>query len=390
LRIGILGGTFNPVHMGHLHMAQKIKEALALDRMLLMVAAQPPHKQVDFQVSAQLRYEMTRLAAEEFEGIQASDIELAREGKSYTALTLLELKARYPDSTLFYIVGSDMLLDLPRWYRAETIFQNCEIVCVKREGEYFGKEQQQIDYLTQTFGAKIHCMPFTVEPISSTQVRQAVYEALPISDAVPESVEHFIYEQGLYFPQDILIMQEKCRSALNNNRYHHTMRTVMTAIELAHRFGADAKRARLAALLHDCARGMSLSQMQELLQQSGMQVDAKSMDSVSLLHAHAGAALAKTQFGIDDPAILQAIAGHTTGTDHMNMLDKIIYLADMIEPGRDFPGVERLRSLAKQNLDRAVLAAMEHTLSYLKSRGQSIHPDSVAALEALKKENLPQ
>ncbi len=360
-RVGILGGTFNPIHEGHIQMAQGARCALGLDEVLLIPAADPPHKEVDGHISAQHRYQMACLAAEGLEGLRVSDIELTREGKSYTVDTVLELKKRCPQDAFYVIIGSDLLADLSTWRHADELLRLAAIAGVKRQGQNCGDEEAA-KRLRAEYGATIELLDILVPSVSSTLVRDRVYDALPIVELVPSAVETYIYEEGLYFPDDLKRMQENCRAALNISRYRHTMGVVRTAIALAARYGADEKKARLAALLHDCARGE---------------------DHGALSHAAAGESLARTRYGITDEEVLCAIRLHTTSDRGATMLDKIIYVADMVEPNRGFPGVDRLRALAFEDLDTAMIECLKECIDYVRARGQSVDEHSLAALREL-------
>lgn len=360
-RVGILGGTFNPIHEGHIQMAQGVRRALGLDEVLLIPAADPPHKQVDGNISAQHRYWMACLAAEGLEGIRVLDIELTRAGKSYTIDTVLQLKKRRPQDAFYVIIGSDLLVDLTTWHRVEELLRLTAIAGVKRQGQSDGDEEAA-KRMSAAYGATIELLDISIPPVSSTLVRERVYRALPIDGLVPSAVETYIYEEGLYVPDDIRRMQENCRAALNSNRYRHTMGVVRTAIALAARYGADAKKARLAALLHDCARGE---------------------DHGALSHAAAGERLARTRYGVTDEEVLRAIRLHTTSDRGATLLDKIIYVADMVEPNRDFPGVDRLRAIAFEDLDAAMIECLQQCIDYVRARGQSVDEHSLAALQEL-------
>lgn len=360
-RIGVLGGTFNPVHAAHIAMAKGVRRLLDLDEVLLMVAQYPPHKQVEGQVPAQCRYEMACIAAQGIEGIRASDIELHRPGKSYTIDTAFELGHQYPDTLLFIIVGSDMLQDLPNWHRARDLLKDAVFVAVPRQGFSAADEAAAARLRTQ-YGADIRMVDLSIPPISSTQVRDCVTCALPISKLVPPGVEQYIYENGLYMPQELRAMQEKCRLALNTNRYKHTMGVVRMAAALAQRYGVDAQQARLAALLHDCGRGV---------------------DKGALTHAQTGERLAREEYGVTDEAVLRAIRLHTTLGPGATRLDKVIYVADMVEYGRRFRGVGELRRLAMKNLDAAAAKGLFETIAFVKQRGETVHPDSLLALREL-------
>lgn len=151
------------------------------------------------------------------------------------------------------------------------------------------------------------------------------------------------------------------------------------ALDLAQRFGADEEQAGLAAILHDAAKNMGAAELLSLARQDGMIVDIVQQQAPDLLHGPVAAVLARRELSVAEEAVLRAVAIHTTGAPAMSVLDKVIYLADYIEPGRDFPGVEELRRLAARDLDEAVLAAMDGTLHHVIDRGLLIHPLTVEA-----------
>ena len=349
MRIGILGGTFNPIHNAHLQMARIARDALALDRVLLMVAADPPHKVVDDQVSAAHRHAMAALAAADEERIEASDLELRRSGKSYTADTLAILQAEYPGAKLYLIVGSDMLADFPTWYHPERIAALADIACVTRHGQS-AADEANAQLLQEQFSARLHMLHGDADVLSSTEIRERLDAAEPIAGMVPASVERYCYEQGLYFPPDVQQMQQKLRAAVDEKRFVHTMGTVRTAIDLAARWHADARKARTAALLHDCAKRFDPVTLSVY--------GGDDTGILSVMHAFAGAVVAHNFYGVGDQAILRAIRLHSTGDAGMTTLDKVMYLADLIEPNRRFPAVGALRESIRLGEDDAMLLAL--------------------------------
>ncbi len=158
---------------------------------------------------------------------------------------------------------------------------------------------------------------------------------------------------------------------------------VETAVKLAELYGADREKAETAALLHDIAREFGSDRIRQLCQQYGIAADEVEKAVPDLLHGKLAAYIAAESYGVRDGEILDAIRFHTTGRRKMTVLDKIIFIADMIEPGRDFPGVQQLRELAWQDLDRAVVAGLDNTLRYVLDRGRLIHPDSIEARNEL-------
>lgn len=379
MRLGILGGTFNPPHFGHLALAKAAREELSLDRVLLMVAADPPHKPV--QMPAAPRLMMAKLAAEGMEGIEASDIEISRGGKSYTVETLRALRDLYPDAELFLIVGEDMLKDLPYWREAENIFKLANIVGMERPGTS-GNARETAQMLRERFDACVFVTEYAGPDLSSTDIRENMACGLPVEGMLPEAVERHIYEEGYYFPENIRKMQENLTSVLKKNRYKHTMGVVRTAAKLCALHGGDPERARLAALLHDCAK-RDREGIVALARELGYSPDEYEQASPDLMHAPLGAILAEEEYGISDAEILSAIRFHTTGHAGMTKLEKIVALADMTEPSRDFPGVEEIRTLSRQDLDAAMRERLSRSMAHVEECGQVLHPRSMETLESL-------
>jgi predicted HD superfamily hydrolase involved in NAD metabolism len=165
------------------------------------------------------------------------------------------------------------------------------------------------------------------------------------------------------------------KEQITERRYIHTLGVVESAIELAERYGADVKKAELAAIFHDYAKFRPKEEMEQI-------IIAEKMDpalleyNMELWHAPVGAYLVNKEAGIQDDEILDAIAYHTSGRVGMSLLDKVVYLADYIEPGRSFPGVDEVRQTAKQNLDHAVIQALRNTVVFLMKRNQAIYPET--------------
>lgn len=175
-------------------------------------------------------------------------------------------------------------------------------------------------------------------------------------------------------------MKDKLKSRLKKTRYDHSVGVADTAARLAERFGLDAKQARLAGLLHDCARQYPNEQLIAEADRRGIVYGDVEKSMPLLLHGYIGAQLVKEEYGVSDEKIAQAIYRHTVGGANMTALDKIIYFADMIEPCRAYPGVEGLRELAENaSLDEMVLAGLTRSIEFVLQKGHLIHPDTVIA-----------
>ena len=342
MRIGLLGGTFNPIHRAHVQMAEIARDEAELDRVLLMVAADPPHKRVDEDVPARVRYRLAQIAVEGLERIEASDQEMRRGGKSYTLFTLQELTAQYPDAEIFLIIGSDTLSDLPNWYHPEEVLRLAGVLCVPRVG-IDQNDAATAQMLKERCGARVRLLSAKADVISSTEIRKRLLSGLPVEDMLLPAVAQAVYESGAYFSPEIRRMQEQCRAALSRERYSHVCGTMRAAAQLSVLWQQDAEKAQIAALLHDCAKCL------HPLKQEVLSGDETGIAPV--YHAFAGAVLAKTEYGITDETILRAIRLHTTGDWGMTDFDALVYVADLIEPTRDFSGVEEYRNRVSADID---------------------------------------
>lgn len=370
-RIGILGGTFNPIHNAHVQMARIARDEAALDLVLLVVAADPPHKSVDGGVPADERYRLAQLALEGEARVEPSDLEILRGGKSYTLLTLQELKQRRPEASFSIILGSDMLEDLPNWYHPEEVLKLADVLCVPRIGRN-ENDEETAKALSKRYGAKVRILSGKADMISSTEIRQKLLQGLPVAGEMPEAVEQAIFESGAYFPEDVRRLQRQCRAALSKKRYRHVCGTMRAAANLAALWAQDAKKARVAALLHDCAKCLD-PLTQEVL--SGDETGV-----VPAYHAFAGAVLAKTAYGITDDAILRAIRLHTTGDWGMTTFDALVYTADLIEPTRTFPGVEDYRAHVSKDADETMRYSLVRVEGLVERKGWPVHPASARAI----------
>ncbi len=179
---------------------------------------------------------------------------------------------------------------------------------------------------------------------------------------------------------DLEAMEQKLRGMLSEKRYRHSLGVMETAIEMAEIFGVDTEKARLAGLLHDCAKDIERSKRIPLCKELGVYLDPVKKDQKGLIHADLGAKMVETEFGITDIEVINAVKYHTLGRENMTDLEKILYLADIIEPNRKpFDGIEELRSLCRSNLDCAMLYALDRSIEYIQHRHKKLHSQTLQA-----------
>lgn len=389
-RIGIFGGTFNPPHIGHIRAAVRGAEALGLDRVLIIPARQVPGKQIPADSpTPEQRLEMVRLAAAACPNLEVSGLEVNRQEDSYTWQTVLEVKERYPQAELVLMVGSDMLLSLPKWQQAEKIVKAATVAVLPRGGCQEKNLLPSGIAALEKMGARVTVAENIPCEISSTQLRRLLAFRCA-SEFLDPAVEDYIRKNGLYhtasdwknLPMDRL--EQVVIGLLNPNRVRHVLGCRDTAVELAKRWGADTVDAARAGMLHDVTKALDGPLQLTLCRAYGTLLDDFSKKYPKTLHALTGSLVAERIFG-ENKAVVSAIRHHTTGKADMNVLEAIIYVADYMEPNRDFPGVEELRALAFSDLQAALKLGLEMTLVHLKNQGSEVSPESRQALDWLKR-----
>ncbi len=392
-RIGIFGGTFNPPHLGHMEAARQAQQLLHLDRLLLIPDRIAPHKQLpEGSPSPEQRLQMLTLAASQYPALEVSDVELQRQGVSYTYETILSLRAQYPGDELVLLMGTDMFLSFDTWKNPDLILNNAAL------GVFYRGEKDEIARIAQKKAqmeardAEIYLVENQVFAISSTDLRRML--TFRCADGfLPDAVAAYIQMNGLYgtarnlrhLPQDRL--EDVVISLLSPSRVAHVLGCRDTAVALAKRWGADEKDAARAGLLHDVTKALPAVLQLTLCREYGIMLDTFSRENPKTIHALTGSLVADRIFGEDD-AVVNAIRHHTTGKADMCLLEKIVYVADYMEPNRDFPGVDDLRSLAFTDLDGALKLGLEMTLALLQKQGKEISPESRDALNWLERKEI--
>lgn len=374
MRIGIYGGAFNPVHKGHLKLAEEVKTKANLDNIIIMPSGVSPHKSSNSLVESAHRLEMCSLAFEGEDYI-ISDLEIRREGKSYTVDTVTELKKIYPDDELYLIMGSDMLLCFHKWYRYEDILSMVTICATTRQGDISLDELKA--YSRDVLGKETLIIDFEPFECSSTKVRDALASGDDATNLLPEKVHSYIIEKGLY-TDEYTGARKLLKSRLDEYRYIHSLGVADSARELAKIYGADEEKAYFAGLLHDVAKNMPKDEQLQLMEKGGIVLSETEKNNPALWHAMAGECYLRLHMGITDPEILGSVRYHTTGKAGMTLLEKIIYVADYISAERNYPDVDVMRDLSlNHSLEEASLYSLIYTFNKQTKLQGIIHPDSV-------------
>lgn len=386
MRIGVYGGTFNPIHRGHVQLALSFLKALSLDKVLVIPANTPPHKRAAWLLPGEARLNLCRLACEKHPELEVSDLELRRSGNSYTVDTLRELSRQYPGAEFFLIVGSDMFLTMESWRESEEIFRMCRICTgARREGELSvlhekGRELERL-------GAQCVVLDLPVFDISSTELRRAVgfgADKRMLVRWIPTAAAEEILRQGYYAQEPETDEQYlKClgwiRETLGEYRLFHSRCVAQAAQELAERYfpqSLDSHKAKLAGLLHDICKDMPKEEQCRWMEYYGPVSDPLILHSPSLWHGFAGASYLRKKHGVSDEDFLNAVRYHTTARKDMSQLEQVVYLADYISMDRDYPDVEKMRAACRDSVLAGMRYSLRYTLGMLSGSGRVINRDT--------------
>lgn len=382
-KLAIMGGTFDPIHMGHLVTAEEVRHEFNVDEVLFVPTGHPPHKSTINMTTCEHRYLMTVLATAANPYFKVSRIEIEREGVTYTIDTIKELKRIYgPEVELYFITGADAVHKILEWKESAQLLQLCEFIAVTRPGYNKNELLRQVETLNTKYATTIHFLEVPALAISSSDIRRRLSEMKPIKYLVPQEVENYIKKHELYNVKIHLTEQEKedmyayVASKLSPKRYAHTRGVVEMAFEYAKAHAIDYDETFIAALFHDIAKEISFAESISICEKYGVPLDAFEKTHPHLIHGKVGAIILERDWGISKTSILDSIKYHTIGRINMTDLDKIIYLADMTEEGRSsFKGKEDIMRLAQYNLNRAMYKALTCSYDYVTNvLKQEVHP----------------
>lgn len=381
MKIGIYGGSFNPPHLGHIQAAEAAAEKLKLDKLLIIPAGIPPHKKLpEGTPEREARIEMSKIAFSKIPCAEVLDYEMNSAQPSYTAHTLSYLKGVYPDGELYLFMGTDMFLTLDKWHDSQTIFKLAVPVVFARKPEEYSvieKAAAELKIKFNTDSVIISLVPFEA---ASSEIRTMLPNRQG-EEFLPDDVYAYIVKNRYYSAKPSFEwLRRMSYSRHKPGRIPHVKGCEEEAVRLAERWGADTESAREAGILHDITKKLGLAEQLLLCEKYGILTDSLEKNSEKLLHSKTGAALSRDLFGISDD-VYDAIFWHTTGKANMSLLEKVLYLADYIEPNRDFDGVEPLRKLCYEDLDSAMALGLKMSVDDLNERGVPIHPRTSEALK---------
>ncbi|MBO4291633.1 MAG: bis(5'-nucleosyl)-tetraphosphatase (symmetrical) YqeK [Lachnospiraceae bacterium] len=387
-RIGILRSTFDPIHQGHLQMAENALNQYSLDHLLVIPSADDVSKPCI--ASGEDRWKMVVTACTQDRRLIPSRMELDQKKAPFAADTLAALKKEYPKAALFYIVRLDEVMKLRYWSGLKKAFSCCSFLVFVQAGEVIPPAVHHEINRLHSLGGSFSMI--RTEPVSgsSAEFRNHLASAHPFPDLF-SPVWEYCNLTGLYgfSPHSDRAEEwiDKLFSDLNPRRFSHSLSVADCARHLAQIHHIDLRQAEEAGLLHDCAKCLPLKEMQCIAIEHSLTDDPTILSSSALMHSLVGAWVARNKYGMADPEVLEAISYHNTGHAGMSRLAMCVCLADSIEPTREhYPLLEQVQSLSELSLERALLLSLETTADFVRQRGKYLHPltqNTIAWLKTL-------
>jgi nicotinate-nucleotide adenylyltransferase len=403
VKLAILGGSFNPIHIGHLYLADTVLSECGYDRVLLIPALISPFKQDVPAAPAEDRLDMILASVTADPRIAVDDMELRREGVSFTVDTVAEVIERYrPDGKPGLVIGDDLAADFHKWKRAEEVAEKTDIIVARRiAGASAG-------------GFRYPCVVLRNDSmaVSSAMIRDRIaLEGAPGGSPawrslVPHGARRIIEERGLYglfraagmsSPSDSgngperpvarkrglaffsAAVEEAAASELKRSRFLHSRNTALMAYDLARRYALDPEAAYLAGIGHDLGKALDVGELSAIAERDGRGLSRFERKNPALLHGRAAAVLLRERFGIHNKDVLEAVAVHTTGARGMGPLAMAVFIADKIEYSRGgAAGRFRERLTGKESLEGLFYAVLEDNIRYLKSEKLDVAEETLA------------
>ena len=402
MKLAILGGSFNPIHLGHLHLALSAYKEFSYDKIAIVPAYISPFKTFCKETQTSDRLKMISLAIADKPYMYCELYEIERQGISYTIDTINYLYKKFSDieGKVGLIIGDDLKEKFSLWKNSDELIEKTDIIIGRRN------EKEDLNSCLQKKDFPYKELNNEVLNISSSMIRESILKGEDFSSLVPKGVYDYIIEHGLYKEKGVSALgvsdlmdtsdielktreiDRFAKSVLTESRYAHSVRVAEYARHLAKEYkkeGVSSALAYFTGLAHDICKKCSDEELVKLVEADGLGIDNVEKNRLNLLHGRASAIVLQKKFGINDESVLKAVAFHTFGYEGIDALGKIIYIADKIEPGR--PDTENFRNMVKSSsLNELMLAVLDWNLAYIKKKGASIHPETKKMHEQIQKE----
>ncbi|MDR1788623.1 MAG: nicotinate (nicotinamide) nucleotide adenylyltransferase [Treponema sp.] len=390
MKYALLGGSFNPIHVGHLALADAVLSGAGCDRVILAPAFQSPFKSGADCAPPAARLAMVCAACAGDSRLAVDDCELRREGVSYTIDTAADLAERWqPEGKLALVIGSDLAAGFGQWKDAALLAERTDIIIAARPGAPLG-----------AFPYPHRVLEGALPDVSSSMVRERIAGGGAWRGLVPPGARDIIEREGLYgraaapWPDAALVtlVEDYARQVLSAKRFLHSRNTALLCAELCAAAGLAPARGYLAGIAHDICKGLPLSEQEALAKrdaaEEGERLSSLERTHSSLLHARAAAALLRERFGVRDDGLLAALRSHTICAAEMSPLAMIVYTADKVEPAREHVSAALRRlcrdaAAGRASIDALFAAALRDAARFLGEKGMDVSPSAKRLLSKL-------
>jgi nicotinate-nucleotide adenylyltransferase len=366
-KTALFGGSFDPLTKAHLDVIEKLSELF--DEVIVMPSKISPFKTDVVALDGNTRLEIIKQSCSALKNVSVSNFEINNPDVSYTYMTVEYLKSLNKNVTL--VMGSDMISTLYKWRKFDYLVNNVSFFFIQRP--FFDIDEEKINEY-RNLGAKIEIADFIGEEGSSSLLKVAIAFSKQ-GEVVPPVVEKYIIENGLYRDYCYITkLYEKY--GMKQSRIEHTYRTAKMAIILAKLHGVDVDKAIRSALLHDIGKYVDANTLKD----NGVDVRSEAFTCPNpVQHCYTSEAIARHVVKEKDEEVLKAILNHTTGDEKMSDLEKVIFLADYVEEGRTFDGVEKVRDVCYKSLNLGMKIALEKSIAFVRSKGGEIDERTLLA-----------
>lgn len=347
LKIGVFGGSFDPIHRSHVRVIEESLRQLQLDKILVMPTANNPWKDKAGATKKQ-RLKMLDIALNRYQKVEVCTYEIDHSGneKNYTIDTIKHLKAMYPDDQLYFIMGMDQASLFHKWLDADLLSQLVQLVVFDRIGYQINDNLNKYNFVR---------LDLTASDDASNSIRNGSLHALN-----PEVLK-YIVTNGIY-------LETIVKNKMSNKRYLHTVSMAKLAQEIAKANNLDSLKAYVAGMLHDIAKEMPYDEALKIMNEHYPEYVDK---PEPVWHQWVSEYVAKTEYLVEDEEILQAIRNHTTGSTNMSKLDMCIYEADKYDPSRDYDSSKEI-ALCKQDIEAGFRACLQDFYNFSTKKGRKI------------------
>lgn len=351
--IAVFGGAFDPFHTEHKKIIIACKDELKVDKVIVVPSFSPPHKSSplsDFED----RLAMVEAGTKDLDFVIVDTIEKERNTENPTSIVLPILKGKYPSDNFYFVIGGDSMVHFHTWIKPDIVAKSATLAVVKREG--YLDQIEAINRAEKDYNAKIVLLNATGEEVSSSIIKATIELGLEPQN-IDSEVYSIIKERKMYSKFTQIVT--KLKHTIPKDTFNHSVFTTLFGMKYVTKLKLSYEKVFLACLLHDCAKHIK-----------------KEIDGVPLAVAHQylGAEFAKKEYGVEDEDVLNAIKCHTSGKPDMSNLDKLVYVADMLEPNRKFEGVDFLRKELDKDFEQGFILCIESTMSKLLKEKNPIYP----------------